>query len=26
VNSLTYGVPTAAGPMRTLSATLRLNF
>jgi hypothetical protein len=26
VNSLTYGVPTAAGAMRTLSATLRLNF
>ena len=26
VNSLTYGVPTAAGAMRSLSATIRLNF
>jgi hypothetical protein len=26
VNSLTYGVPTSAGAMRTLSATLRFNF
>ena len=26
VNSITYGVPLAAGGMRTLSATLRLNF
>jgi len=26
VNSITYGVPLSAGGMRTLSATLRLNF
>ena len=26
VNSINYGVPSSAGAMRTLSATLRLNF
>jgi hypothetical protein len=26
VNSITYGVPTAAGTMRNLTATVRLNF